>query len=719
MRSPPRLTRSADWLAPLAFGGLFCLLGFYIHATYYPIGNVGVESDFYGHVAPAAKAISQGEFSVLDFPYRGPLHPLLLAGAHPFVQDWYRVGVILNLLCATVTLLLVYRLCLRLFDRPVAIAAMLSLSTLYPFFVDAHKATSDHLLLMLMIACVSLLASNALTRRRIFAAGVIGGLAFLTKYNGAFVVAGAGVSLLIFNTGESRWRERWLAWVTFLAGFLVISSPWFAISWIQTGQILWTRIFQNIGVAFYGQSTGSMDSAREVSALGELLLDDLPRFALRFVRNAFTHLAQDVRYLIGLVAGVLFLFGLLRLLLVRPTRGQRVLLGFGAAFSLTMALWFYLPRFFTFMAVCYYPVAFSVFRSTGQVGEEPATGPCSKVSPSVAARLCRYLDRHVWGRPRLSAILLGIALGATMSHNVIHTIRLERVNYTDRPLYVIPAAQFLRGFTRQGESLTIMSRRPHLAFLAGLEHQRYPDAAVTYEALLAFAEEREVDYLAFGIREFADHPGLACMAALDTLPGIRSIYWTEKMRIFRIPQGLDLAATAGSDEVLELRVSLKEAEMRGDLNDILSACQALAALHFRRGEHGAGAACALQGLQAVGSHHLSPSVTQQVRGLREVLALHYISLGEDEDAASALHLNLEGVRPGEMQGELAVTHELLGRLSAKAGRDQEAWAHLRAAYAGYQQRGDSVRSRSLEPLLESIRSRSAPQHTPEGNGLGR
>ena len=72
MESRSRFDRLFPWLYALAYAAV----AFFVHARFFPIGDIGTESDFYAELAPAARAMVAGEFSVLNHPYKGPLYPL-------------------------------------------------------------------------------------------------------------------------------------------------------------------------------------------------------------------------------------------------------------------------------------------------------------------------------------------------------------------------------------------------------------------------------------------------------------------------------------------------------------------------------------------------------------------------------------------------------------------------------------------------------------------
>ncbi|MBU1071783.1 hypothetical protein KKG45_00900, partial [bacterium] len=124
--------RRFDRYFPLIYAAVYAAVALAVQLAWFPVGDLGVETDFYGDLVIAAQRLWHGEFSVLNYPYKGPLTSFALVGVHAVVSllggDWYRSGVTLNLICAALFLILLYRLLLRTFNRRVAICATMGVS---------------------------------------------------------------------------------------------------------------------------------------------------------------------------------------------------------------------------------------------------------------------------------------------------------------------------------------------------------------------------------------------------------------------------------------------------------------------------------------------------------------------------------------------------------------------------------------------------------------
>ena len=153
-----------DRIFPVAWGMIYFACGLFVSLRFSPLGDLGVESDFFAELAPAAQRLAAGEFSVANYPFKGPVYSFVLVVVHGlgslFGLGWYRSAVVLNLICAVISLAVLYRLVLRLAGRPAALCTALLTGVVYEFFIQAHKASSDMLYVLLVLLCVDQLVGR-------------------------------------------------------------------------------------------------------------------------------------------------------------------------------------------------------------------------------------------------------------------------------------------------------------------------------------------------------------------------------------------------------------------------------------------------------------------------------------------------------------------------------------------------------------------------------
>ena len=114
-------------------------------------------------------------------------------------EPFFLISRALSATAGVATVFVVYRLARKLWDEATALVAALFLALAFIHARDSHFGTTDIAMTLLIVGSVSLLLSAHLTGRRdLFAlAGLLGGFATATKYNGAFLAAPFVVSQLL------------------------------------------------------------------------------------------------------------------------------------------------------------------------------------------------------------------------------------------------------------------------------------------------------------------------------------------------------------------------------------------------------------------------------------------------------------------------------------------------------------------------------------------
>jgi 4-amino-4-deoxy-L-arabinose transferase-like glycosyltransferase len=302
-------------LAYAVFLGWFAFLDF-------KIGTYQTETDFYWSYWPKAEAISHGELVWGDF--RPPFYPLVLAGAHVFVSDYYRAGMLLSLFSAVAAGLFCFGIFRRIWGAGFALAALALLLVHPEFSRHAYCPGTD----MFFVALCAAAVWAGMSQRNL-TVGLLIGLAFMTRYNGIFLLPAA----LWFS------RERW----RLLGGFSLVTGVFAVLSYQITGAIFPNRNYLNVAFMLFGEHTMTWDqfwyTTRETqyTSLGQVLLLD-PGHTVRSIgQNVGVHLWQDAKHLALYPVAGLALFGLYR---ERRTAGLRPLLANGALRDLVVGLVF-------------------------------------------------------------------------------------------------------------------------------------------------------------------------------------------------------------------------------------------------------------------------------------------------------------------------------------------------------------------------------------------
>ena len=704
------------WL--LAYGVVYVAVGMAIHVAGYPIGNVGVESDFYAEMAPAAREISEGHFSLDLFPYKGPLYALLLVPVQAVAGDWYRSGVVLNLACAAISILLGFLMVRRVSNERVAGFAVVLASLTYPFFIDAHKATSDHLCLLLLVASSVCLFRSDRGRHWVPLAGFLAGLAFLTRYNAAFFVAGSFAFLLWVSPHSSRVRSRLGSLGLFAAGWGLVALPWIIWFLVETGAGPWARNVHNVKLAF-PDLVAHLPAGETAPSIGNLIMQDPLGFLIAYTQNLAGHLWKDLRHLIRPLGATFVIAGALRYAFYKPTRFQIGLILLTLAHGAGLGLVFYLPRFSTFGLFVLYAIAGCLV--LGNPSAE-LTSWGRRVKAWLGSRQGSLFEaaRHL-GNPgsagrRIAGSLILVLLVAYNAHAVF---LLERTYWRDRPLYLMRAAEVLRG-SRSARPVStalppkLMARKPHLAFLAEMDYQRFPDEVASLNALLAAMRTGQVGYLLFSQGARRDFPQLRYLAFLRSIPGLKTILACSEYTLFSLDER---PPNLGQwDDALALkRSNIQEALLVGDDQAASQWSTSVTTGLVERGE----VTVAVQVLQETLDAWEGRRAIEGREGIRapedprpKALVRLRLALLESQRGMSARAIELLeqnrrdlAVLPaGEGLHEKATTLSVLGYQRQKSGDSQAALVCFLKARSMFQSAGDAAAVGSLDEQIRRLGS---------------
>jgi hypothetical protein len=147
------------------------------------------------------------------------------------VRRWQVAGMLVTLLCGIGVVVAVYALTRTLFDEWVALVAAALAATAAEFCQLSADALSDmpHLLAYLVGLTLAVRGLQTGSMVRLLAGGVMSGLAYLIRPEGAEVAVVALVAALFIAPGR-RLRRRVLAGITIVAGAAIVASPYMLVT---------------------------------------------------------------------------------------------------------------------------------------------------------------------------------------------------------------------------------------------------------------------------------------------------------------------------------------------------------------------------------------------------------------------------------------------------------------------------------------------------------
>lgn len=500
-----RLLRLVDAAAahratPAIVAGCFAAALVFVGLRFHTAGDLRYDSDFFDAYVHEAKSFLGGHVEVAA--YKGPVYPIALGTLH-LLLGWitggmFETGIILSALSAGVFLFATYILTRALFSPRVALAAV-ALIVVNPTFVRCSYTTGNDMFFcaIAMAAAWALLRPSRPRARWMLAAGVLSALAFLTRYNGVFLVVGGTLALVLLDPWKRPLARRAGSAALFLAGFVVILSPWLAYSKHETGHLLVNENYMNVAYAFYMEDElADAFRARHEGAFhsfGDVVRYDPARFFGELPDRAgelvFGTLGRVVLWPVS-AAVVMSLF-LLRVR--RPGRRRLAYYGLAALFMGTLVPVFFAERFTLFAIPAFATLAACGLSKLGR----------KRVAAATAAMLILYSG----------VVCVGQNVGYLRPY--FDGFRAVAEAFKDN----VPPGQ--RGSV-------VAARRGYFGYFAGLETIAVPTAR-TYADLIAYLRQNDADYLFFSFYAADTRPELASLSNPDSPhPGLRTIMSTSR-----------------------------------------------------------------------------------------------------------------------------------------------------------------------------------------------
>lgn len=479
--------------AALAVLVVFALASLAMILGPHSVGDAFTETDFYGAYAEGARNWQRLSVDFARYGVVGPVFEIVLGLVGFVVWDLFLAAQLISLAAMTLGLHAWHR-AIRAQTSPLAgLLALLLLAANAQIYRHAWAATTDALAFALIGGSFAALM-GALGRAGVRIAGVLAGLAFLTRYTGIVLLPAGLLAILLGWTGIHR-GLRARAVGGFALGFAAIVLPWVAAS-LMSGQKFTMQFHHNLAYDAYARWQGipwdlyQRDMQSRFPTLASVFQEQ-PRLVIdRLIVNLREHALFDMRDVAGWAVVVPALLGLLlawregRLLRLMP------LLVFSLMLYLLLVPIFHSPRYSMTLLPAWTALA-AVFLASPRFAL--AFGP-----------------RGAWLKPWL--VLVPLTL--TLSANATATARtLDQLPREARVL-----ADRIRPSVRPGER--VLARKAHFAFHAGLTPLSFPFSD-SLPVLARYVHEHDVRWIYYSWLELELRPHFAFL--LDTtaqVPGL-------------------------------------------------------------------------------------------------------------------------------------------------------------------------------------------------------
>lgn len=622
-RSPVRLhagafSGSALW-SRLGYAALalFAAALLVIITRVHRIGDIYTETDFYGSYGLGARMIERGHFDPARYAVVGPVHEVALALVGFVVRDLFVAAELLSALAMCAATLLWFRVARARVGAAAGLVTALFLITNGTWLRYGYSATTDALAIGLQALFAGLLLTGKHTPRRLLAAGVIGALAMLTRYN-AVALLPAGLIVILAGGADLPAAQRRRGALLFAAGFLGLLVPWVAFSMAHGGHA-GIQLHHNIAYEVFARAKGISWDEYERSMQSQfptpwsVLARDPGAVMLHMLFNVADHFRLDMIQLtlwpmaLTALAGfaIAATTGLLPVL--APALTQTVL------FFLTLVPAFYSERYALAVLPGWALLAGVAVASPRFAGAFTAAG------------------RNVWLKALLVIVPLALSLQASVA------LQKQQARYL--PLEALSIARDVKPLLRPGDR--VMARKSYFAWHAGLEAVPFPFAD-SLAQLAAAARREHVRWLYFSWPEAELRPAFEYLLdTINTVPGLipRAVTRHNPAVLYEITPAFGAEPEWNTDP---RRSSIARARARLLINDKDWSSRVLVAVDDQRTGNFAAAQALLDEAHAIVPNELAVLLP---------LGQNLVSLRRGREA-NDVFVRAEAIEPGNAQARL-------------------------------------------------------------------
>ncbi|MBT3800282.1 MAG: phospholipid carrier-dependent glycosyltransferase, partial [Bacteroidetes bacterium] len=230
-------------------GGIYFILMAIISFTYHKIGDYGIETDFFWSYVPQAQSFLDGTIEIDK--YRGPLYPMILALVQIITGNYFSAGILIAVLSSSIVIYFIYNILRNLFTPLVALIATILMAVNTTFNLYTYSAGTDMFFFLIASAALYFLLRNKEYKwSNLLLAGLFAGLAYITRYNGVFIVITTLAVILFINLFKTTWLNRIIASAIFIGTFIIIITPWGVYTHKEKGKAFFNQNYQNVAYEY-------------------------------------------------------------------------------------------------------------------------------------------------------------------------------------------------------------------------------------------------------------------------------------------------------------------------------------------------------------------------------------------------------------------------------------------------------------------------------------
>ena len=495
----------------LIIAGIYFVVVGLISIICHTVGDYGIETDFFWGYVPNAKEFLSGNIPMDAF--RGPLYPMVLGVFGFILGDFFKAGILIAVLSASIVVYFTFELLKKIFSPRTSFFVTLLLVVNPVFIQYSYSAGTDMFFNALVATTIFFFFKNReLSYKNLILAALFGGLSYLTRYNGIFLMSFVFVILFV-NYWKINWFNRVKTSFLFVAVFLITFSPWGFYCLSEKGSFFYNENYKNIAFEVYGKGKISWDDfwfkeSSKITSMSEIIFKDFGLFLSTTANNIADHFSSDMKKLIGWQIGAFVILGLLLLIISNPFKYWK-----------TQETGYYLVNlfFFALLLLVFYSERFSLFLIPFYVliAVQPFFYEKFKLTKFLPSTF-RYL------------LLTGLIIFTFVKS---YTFNSQNINSGPTELLTLHN-WYEQNVPAEKRGKIVAARKAHVAYYLDMKFQLMP-MADSYEEFISKLREKNVDYLYFGIAEAGlrreyqylidpkqNHPGLEVVVYFQDPPSV-------------------------------------------------------------------------------------------------------------------------------------------------------------------------------------------------------
>lgn len=489
-----------DHMFPIAVCLVYLVIAMYVGHDYV-IGSYKTATDFYGVYAPDAKRIANGEFP--RNTVNAPGYPLIVSAITALTGDLFFSGKLISSFSAALSGLVAYYLFRALFGFRAAILALPIIMLAREYALFAIEPGTDMMFLVLCLTTIfTITCAKLAVWQKATLAGILAGLACLTRYNGVFLPVTIVTGIVIFNCFELPFLKRLQVTAAHILGFLVTTSPWLWLNYVNHGSPLYNTNYLNMATEFYGYNVfdGFEKAALDFKSFGDVLLHDPKGFIAHYLVN----IARTIRaslsggFLLpplGLIAVVAIPVVLLKL---RRREIWLFLLSL-LLYILLMSLNHWETRYYFYVMVCYVGLASYLLITTADLVSDKG-----------------WLSRRMIYFGVLCVGLTGFYISTVIS------IKYIDQHLKDQPYELLDAGESLNRLSVN--RIRFIAYKPHLSWMVNGVRVYFPEVK-SIDQLHESLKGSRANYLVYDRAALKRFPELKMLAEPgNTIPWLKPVY---------------------------------------------------------------------------------------------------------------------------------------------------------------------------------------------------